>query len=112
MDSKIEEFYDREEHMSVQIKTLTEENIRSKQNNRDLHWVLRAKSYSEALGPAEAEEFLDAASDVNKTIRSLADDLSPATRSAMMLGAIGSQREVMMNFPIPRNLDSLPSSPA
>ena len=33
--SKIEEFYDREEHMSV-----TEENISSKRNNRDLHRVM------------------------------------------------------------------------
>ena len=99
--------------MSVQIKTLTEENIRSKPKNRDLHRVLRAKSYVDALGPSSmAEEFLDAASDCKETIRSLSGDVSPATRSAMMLGAIGSQREVMMNFPIPRNLDSLPSSPA
>ena len=91
---------------------MTDENIMSKRNNRDLHRVLRAKSYVDALGSSTTEEFLDAASDVNETIRSIADDLSPATKSAMMLGAIGSQREVMMNFPIPRNLDSLPSSPA
>ena len=76
--------------MSVQIKTLTEENIRSKHNNRDLPRVIRAKSYFDALGySSTAEEFHNAASNVNETIRSIAEDLSPETRSAMMLGAIG-----------------------
>ena len=90
--------------MNMQIATLTEENIRSKHNNRDPHRVIRVKSFVDALGPSStAEEFIEATSDVNETIRSIAEDLSQETRSVMMLGAIGLQREILLNF----NLDSL-----
>ena len=83
LDSKVEEFYEREEHLNVKIATLTEENIRSKRNNRDLHRVIRAKTFVDALGPSATA----------KTIRSIAEDLSPETRSAMLIGVIGSQRD-------------------
>ena len=72
--------------------------------------MIRAKTFVNELRPtATAEELIEATFDVNESIRCIAEDLSPETKSAMLLGAIGSQRETMLNYSIPRNLDSIPN---
>ena len=60
-----------------------------------MHRVLRSRKNIEALGKdSTAEEFLDAVADYNETIIGLADDVDPATRRAMLMGALGSQQDV------------------
>ena len=81
--------------MSVQIKQLKEENIRSKRSLVGMHRVLRARKHIEALGEdSTAEELPDAVSDCIENIIRPADDIAPATRRAMLMGALGSQQDV------------------
>ena len=53
---------------------LTDVNIRTQLNNLDLHRVIRAKN-------STAEEVIEAAWDVNESIRCIAEELSPETKS-------------------------------
>ena len=73
--------------------------------------MIRAKTSIEELRPdANAKEVIEAAWDVNESIRAIAEELSPETRSAMLRGAISSQTENLLNNSIPKKIDSIPNS--
>ena len=75
LESKVEEYYAREESLNEKIAALTEENLRTQLNNLDLHRVIRAKTSIEELRPeATAEEVIEAAWDVNESIRAIAEE--------------------------------------
>ena len=94
---------DREEMLSAEVEYLREENLTTKRNFESMTRVLSARRHVDALASdASAEEFIDAISDVNDTIKDLDEEWDEVTRRNKLLGAVGSHQTATKQFTIPR----------